>query len=81
MSVNCLVGELSRFLLLLGSSVKDDQIDPVEMSTKVARSTVQQIKPLLSSNKEDAKERVLKLYKAWYRQIPIMSKFILVECH
>ena len=51
------------------------------MSTKVARSTVQQIKPLLSSNKEDAKERVLKLYKAWYRQIPIMSKFNLVECH
>ena len=73
---------LSLVALLLGSSVKDDQIvDLVEMSTKVARSTVQQIKPLLSSNKEDAKERVLKLYKAWYRQIPIMSKLSLVECH
>lgn len=29
----------------------------------------------MSSNKSEAKARVLKLYKAWYRQIPFMSKF------
>ena len=29
----------------------------------------------MSSNKSEAKARVLKLYKAWYRQIPFMSKW------
>ena len=33
------------------------------------------MKPLLSVNKNEARLRVLSLYKAWYRQIP----FILTE--
>ncbi|XP_074649238.1 NADH dehydrogenase [ubiquinone] 1 alpha subcomplex subunit 6-like [Tubulanus polymorphus] len=34
------------------------------------RQGVKQVKPILSTNKEDARRRVLNLYKAWYRQIP-----------
>ncbi|KAG7197429.1 hypothetical protein KM043_013287 [Ampulex compressa] len=35
-----------------------------------ARTTVKQVKPLLSLSKDEAHRRVLSLYKAWYRQIP-----------
>ena len=31
-----------------------------------------QVKPLLSLDADEARVRVLSLYKAWYRQIPIM---------
>ncbi|XP_050533754.1 NADH dehydrogenase [ubiquinone] 1 alpha subcomplex subunit 6 [Daktulosphaira vitifoliae] len=38
-------------------------------ASKIASKSV---KPLLSSNKSEAKKRVLNLYKAYYRQIPLM---------
>merc|ERR1712066_445028 len=34
------------------------------------RPVVQKVKPILSSDREEAKRRVRNLYKAWYRQIP-----------
>ncbi|XP_014478701.1 PREDICTED: NADH dehydrogenase [ubiquinone] 1 alpha subcomplex subunit 6 [Dinoponera quadriceps] len=35
-----------------------------------ASSVFRQVKPLLSVNREDARRRVLILYKAWIRQVP-----------
>ena len=32
-----------------------------------------QVKPILSTDKDDARHRVLNLYKAWYRQIPYIK--------
>lgn len=32
------------------------------------------VRPLLSSDKSEAKKRVLNLYKTYYRQIPLMRK-------
>lgn len=32
------------------------------------------VRPLLSSDKSEAKKRVLNLYKTYYRQIPLMCK-------
>ena len=43
------------------------------MASRVAVVT-RQVKPLLSSDSQDAKVRVLSLYKAWYRHIPFMCK-------
>ncbi|XP_060528710.1 NADH dehydrogenase [ubiquinone] 1 alpha subcomplex subunit 6 [Cylas formicarius] len=40
------------------------------MSQQALRSTVKQVKPILSLNNEEGRQRVLNLYKAWYRQIP-----------
>ncbi|XP_055317296.1 NADH dehydrogenase [ubiquinone] 1 alpha subcomplex subunit 6 [Sitodiplosis mosellana] len=39
---------------------------------EAAKRTLQQVRPVLSVNKEEAKRRVLNLYKAWYRQIPFV---------
>lgn len=38
------------------------------------RKTVQQVKPILSLDKEEARKRVLSLYKAWVRQLPYIVK-------
>jgi len=37
-------------------------------------SSIRQVKPLLSANKEDARRRMIDLYKAWYRYIPVMQR-------
>merc|ERR1711997_912447 len=39
---------------------------------KAGQLVTRQVKPLLSLDADEAKVRVLSLYKAWYRQIPIM---------
>lgn len=36
--------------------------------------TIQQVRPVLSVNKDEAKRRVFNLYKAWYRKIPFIGK-------
>ncbi|EGI65145.1 PREDICTED: NADH dehydrogenase [ubiquinone] 1 alpha subcomplex subunit 6 isoform X1 [Acromyrmex echinatior] len=36
-----------------------------------AASVVRQVKPILSVNRKDARRKVLTLYKAWIRQVPI----------
>ncbi|XP_076654352.1 NADH dehydrogenase (ubiquinone) B14 subunit [Halictus rubicundus] len=37
-----------------------------------ARLTVKKVKPILSLNREDARRRVIALYKSYYRHIPQM---------
>lgn len=41
-----------------------------------ALRTVKEVKPILSLNKDEARKRVLNLYKAWYRQLPYVGKSI-----
>lgn len=44
---------------------------------EAAKRIVQQVRPVLSVNKEEARRRVLNLYKAWYRQIPIIGQSLM----
>lgn len=46
---------------------------------EVVRKTVQQVRPILSVDSEEARRRVLSLYKAWYRQIPYVGEYSGVE--
>jgi len=39
---------------------------------ELAQRTIQQVRPVLSVNKDEARRRVLNLYKAWYRKIPFI---------
>lgn len=39
------------------------------MASSIARTATKQARPILSANKEDAKRNVLRLYKAWNRQL------------
>lgn len=43
---------------------------------EAVKRTIQQVRPILSIDKEEARKRVLNLYKAWYRQIPYIGKFL-----
>ncbi|ELU16794.1 hypothetical protein CAPTEDRAFT_158903 [Capitella teleta] len=40
------------------------------MASNAVRQTARHVKPILSLDKDEARRRVLNLYKAWYRQIP-----------
>lgn len=46
---------------------------------EIVRKTVQQVRPILSVDSEEARRRVLSLYKAWYRQIPYVGEYSGVE--
>lgn len=49
-----------------------------EMAAREASKCATKIvRPLLSSDKSEAKKRVLNLYKTYYRQIPLMCKLII----
>uniref|UniRef100_T1GKN3 NADH dehydrogenase [ubiquinone] 1 alpha subcomplex subunit 6 n=1 Tax=Megaselia scalaris TaxID=36166 RepID=T1GKN3_MEGSC len=37
---------------------------------EAVRKAVHQVRPLLSVDKDEARKRVINLYKTWYRQIP-----------
>ncbi|XP_058811372.1 NADH dehydrogenase [ubiquinone] 1 alpha subcomplex subunit 6 [Topomyia yanbarensis] len=39
-------------------------------SREAVRRAIQNVRPILSADREEARKRVLNLYKAWYRQIP-----------
>ena len=39
----------------------------------MVRGVVREVKPLLSVDRDEARRRVLSLYKAWYRQIPYIE--------
>lgn len=41
---------------------------------EVVRKTLQQVRPILSVDNDEARRRVLSLYKAWYRQIPYVGE-------
>lgn len=45
------------------------------MSTQAARRVLREVKPILSVDHEEARIRVLNLYKAWYRQIPYIGLY------
>lgn len=40
---------------------------------------VKQVRPILSSDNAEARKRVLNLYKAWYRQIPLIGLYGLYD--
>ena len=42
-------------------------------TVRVVQQNVRNVRPVLSVNHDEAKRRVLNLYKAWYRQIPLIS--------
>lgn len=39
------------------------------------KRVIQQVRPILSVDRDEARRRVLSLYKAWYRTIPFMGEF------
>jgi len=41
---------------------------------EVVKRAVQQVRPILSVDREEARKRAMNLYKAWYRQIPYIGK-------
>lgn len=40
---------------------------------EIAKRAVQQVRPVLSVTPEEARRRVLNLYKAWYRSAPVIG--------
>ncbi|CAG9865145.1 unnamed protein product [Phyllotreta striolata] len=40
------------------------------MTSQAVRKTLKEVKPILSLNRDEARRRVLNLYKTWYRQLP-----------
>lgn len=41
---------------------------------ETVKRAVQQVRPILSVNQDEARQRALNLYKAWYRQIPYIGE-------
>lgn len=39
-----------------------------------AKRIIQQVRPILSLDQDEARRRVFQLYKAWYRTIPYIGK-------
>ncbi|KAK4329387.1 hypothetical protein Pmani_000243 [Petrolisthes manimaculis] len=70
--VSCMCGLSVTAVLMSHSRPRStgDQLIRAKMASKVVRSTVRQVKPILSVDQGEARKRVLNLYKAWYRQIP-----------
>lgn len=46
------------------------------MATQPVKTVVRHVKPIVSTTKEEARARVISLYKAWYRQIPHSGEVI-----
>ncbi|KAJ8917681.1 hypothetical protein NQ315_005128 [Exocentrus adspersus] len=44
------------------------------MASQAVKRTIKEVKPILSVDREEARKRVLNLYKAWYRQLPYIVK-------
>lgn len=40
-----------------------------------AKRILQQVRPILSLDREEARRRVFNLYKAWYRSVPFIGRF------
>jgi NADH dehydrogenase (ubiquinone) 1 alpha subcomplex subunit 6 len=38
------------------------------------RRVIQQVRPILSVDRDEARRRVLNLYKAWFRTIPFVGE-------
>lgn len=39
------------------------------------RRVVQQVRPILSTDREEARRRVINLYRAWYRSCPFIGEY------
>lgn len=62
-----------EFNVYLGTLLKK------KMATREASKCVTKtVRPLLSSDRLEAKKRVLNLYKTYYRQIPLICKWFIV---
>ncbi|VEN55091.1 unnamed protein product [Callosobruchus maculatus] len=44
------------------------------MASQGVQRAIREVKPILSLDREEARKRVLNLYKAWYRQIPYIVR-------
>ncbi|GJQ71736.1 hypothetical protein Trydic_g11429 [Trypoxylus dichotomus] len=44
------------------------------MTSQAVRVGIREVRPILSVDNEEARKRVLNLYKAWYRQIPYIVR-------
>jgi hypothetical protein len=44
------------------------------MAATPAKRIIQQVRPILSVDREEARRRVLNLYKAWYRTAPFIGE-------
>ncbi|XP_045473272.1 NADH dehydrogenase [ubiquinone] 1 alpha subcomplex subunit 6 [Harmonia axyridis] len=44
------------------------------MASQAVKTGFKNVKPILSVDKDEAKKRVLNLYRAWYRQLPYIVK-------
>lgn len=42
--------------------------------TAPVKRVIQQVRPILSVNRDEARRRVLSLYKAWFRTIPFIGE-------
>lgn len=40
------------------------------------KRVIQQVRPILSLDRDEARRRVFNLYKAWYRTAPFVGNFI-----
>ncbi|CAG9761378.1 unnamed protein product [Ceutorhynchus assimilis] len=49
------------------------------MASETAKRILKEVKPILSLDRFEAKRRVIKLYKAWFRQIPYIIKHFDIE--
>lgn len=48
---------------------------------EAVKRTIQQVRPVLSVDRDEARRRVLQLYKAWSRKIPFIGKCISSRIH
>lgn len=44
------------------------------MAQTPVKRVIQQVRPILSLDQEEARRRVFNLYKAWYRSVPFIGK-------
>ncbi|CAH1966511.1 unnamed protein product [Acanthoscelides obtectus] len=44
------------------------------MASQGMQRAAREVKPILSLDRDEARKRVLNLYKAWYRQIPYLVR-------
>lgn len=44
------------------------------MATTPAKRVIQQVRPILSIDRDEARRRVFNLYKAWHRTLPFVGE-------
>lgn len=44
------------------------------MAQTPVKRVIQQVRPILSLDQDEARRRVFNLYKAWYRSVPFIGK-------